>query len=120
MRGSICLNSFKLTSSDSDHILNRKNNLGLSPLYIASRNGNLDVVKYLIEQNCDIKQKCHGESAMAVAARWNHGPVVEYFLNFVSESGMLREAAQSSASPSVANLFTSKGISMAKPCCSLI
>lgn len=112
--------SYTLASSDPNHILNRKNNLGLSPLYIASRNGNLGVVKYLCERKCDLKQKCNGESALAAAARWNHGPVVQYFLEVVAEASVLKDAARLAASPAVATLFASKGISSAKACCKLI
>ncbi len=34
---------------DPDHILNKRDCKGLTPLYIAAQNGNLNVVKFLIE-----------------------------------------------------------------------
>lgn len=38
---------------DPHFILNHKNNLGHTPLYIASKNGNLGIVKLLIESKAN-------------------------------------------------------------------
>lgn len=36
--------------SDPEHIINRKNKLGYNALYLASKYGNLEVVKFLAQQ----------------------------------------------------------------------
>lgn len=38
-----------LEPSDPAHLINRKNNFGHTPLYIAAKNGNVGVVKLLLD-----------------------------------------------------------------------
>jgi len=44
---------------DAEHLLNSCNSQGQTPMYIAAKNGNLDVIKLLIENkaNYQIKSK---------------------------------------------------------------
>lgn len=48
-----------LETTDPFHILNRKNSFGHTPMYIAAKNGNLDVVRLLVEKkaNCDLASR---------------------------------------------------------------
>jgi ankyrin repeat protein len=42
-----------LTTDDESHIINKKDGNGYTPLYIASKNGNLEVVKLLFKNKVD-------------------------------------------------------------------
>lgn len=42
-------NRFMFDQDDPNHLLNRANNSGHRPLYIAAKHGNFEVVKLLIE-----------------------------------------------------------------------
>jgi len=44
--------------NDPQHLLNKTNSQGWSPLYIAAKYGNLNVVKLLIENKANYKLKC--------------------------------------------------------------
>lgn len=68
------------------NVLNKPNKIGLTPLYIASQNGNLGMVKYLLENKVDLGKKSkvserEEESNLVVAARWNHESVVNFYLD---------------------------------------
>ncbi len=47
------------TPEDLDHLLNYRNGNGQTPLYIAAKHGNLEVIKILVENhaNCLIKSR---------------------------------------------------------------
>lgn len=70
------------------HLINKPNRMNQTPIYLACRNGNLEIVKYLLEQqanphilsNVDDEEK---ESTLQVACRWNHRQVVEYIIDAV-------------------------------------
>lgn len=42
-----------LESSDPNHLLNRKNVFGQTPMYIAAKNGNIDVIIFLFSKNAN-------------------------------------------------------------------
>jgi len=42
-----------IEKSDPDHIVNKCDSEGHTPLYIAAQNGNLEVVKFLIENGAE-------------------------------------------------------------------
>jgi len=70
----------------ADRLANKPNFRGYSPLYIACKNGNLELVKVLLDfkanpfQLCKISPK-QKESILVVAARWGHLDVVKHLLN---------------------------------------
>ena len=39
---------FMIETSDPSHLVNHKNHLGQTPMHIAAKNGNLEVIKFLI------------------------------------------------------------------------
>lgn len=63
--------------SDPRHFLNRTNAYGQTALYLACKNGNINMVKLLISLGCNpfIKSEIEFknlESNLQVAARWGH------------------------------------------------
>lgn len=75
-----------ISSKDDEHILNKKDPIGLTPLYQASRHGNVVMARFLVENDCNTYMVCEGESCIEVAARWNHKEVVDYFLTLDKEA----------------------------------
>ena len=74
-------------ASDPKSILNAPNRLGKTPLYIATQNGSLAMVKYLISAKANplIKSKVSAteeENNLSVAARWKHIKIVEFYIDF--------------------------------------
>eukprot|EP01022_Parablepharisma_sp_SALTPOND_P030309 TRINITY_DN7594_c0_g4_i1.p1 TRINITY_DN7594_c0_g4~~TRINITY_DN7594_c0_g4_i1.p1 ORF type:complete len:408 (+),score=23.82 TRINITY_DN7594_c0_g4_i1:135-1226(+) len=72
--------------SDDNYIINRPNRFGHTPLYIASQNGNLEVIKYLLAHKANVFKKSkvsskEEESNLAVASRWKHEGIVKYYLD---------------------------------------
>jgi ankyrin repeat protein len=53
------MSRFMLDTRDPSHVLNRKNNFGHTPMYIAAKNGNLEVIKLLVEKkaNYDLESR---------------------------------------------------------------
>jgi len=49
---------FMIEPNDPQHLLNKTNSQGWSPLYIAAKYGNLNVVKLLIENKANSQLKC--------------------------------------------------------------
>ena len=65
-------------SNDPEHLINNKNAFGLTPLYIACKNGHENIVKYLIEEKkanfmikSNIGSKEEVESNIEVASRFS-------------------------------------------------
>jgi len=42
-----------LETSDPSHLLNHKNHLGQTPMHIAAKNGNLEVIKFLLSHKAN-------------------------------------------------------------------
>ena len=66
-------------------LVNAKNEKGESPLSIAIKNNNLEVVKLLIENGANIKETSHNETEksetlLEIATRWNLPEVVQLLL----------------------------------------
>lgn len=73
------------------HILNCKNSLKQTPLYVASKHGHLDVIKFLLEKgaNPHLKSKIDKhefETILEVCVRWHHIPNVEFLLTNIKWS----------------------------------
>lgn len=71
--------------TDPHHLLNSKNVYGQTPLYVACKYGNLNIVKLLLEKGAspDIKSlvdEYNEESNLQVAARWKHFEVSKHLL----------------------------------------
>ena len=77
---------FILCSTDPRHLVNSKNSKGQSPLYLAAKNGNLLVVKYLERKNVNYSVSAFRisrfklETPLEAACRWNHVEVVKFIV----------------------------------------
>jgi len=76
-----------LSSEDPDHLINTKDTNGHTPLYIAAKNGNLEVVKLLIESNANplitsqiSSRSRQSDTALETAVKWNHLNIAQYLL----------------------------------------
>jgi ankyrin repeat protein len=83
-------NGFYSNREDITHIINTKNLFGQTALYVACKNGNLNIVKLLITQGCNpfissSIDKQNLESNLQVAARWCHFEIVRYLLENSSD-----------------------------------
>eukprot|EP01017_Pseudomicrothorax_dubius_P033000 TRINITY_DN4375_c0_g2_i10.p1 TRINITY_DN4375_c0_g2~~TRINITY_DN4375_c0_g2_i10.p1 ORF type:complete len:343 (+),score=28.92 TRINITY_DN4375_c0_g2_i10:134-1162(+) len=72
-------------ASDPDNLLNKKCSRGTNALYLAAQNGNINVIKFLIENgaNPHIESKVIGgslEAPLTAACRWGHLPIVQYLV----------------------------------------
>ncbi|KAL4479470.1 hypothetical protein ABPG72_011792 [Tetrahymena utriculariae] len=72
-------------TKDPEHFLSSRNVKGLTPIYIACKNGNLEVVKFLIKSNCNYMvtskiQKQLEETPFETALRWNHVEICKFML----------------------------------------
>ena len=61
--------------------------MGRTPLCIATQNGNLAMIKFLISKGADPLinsnvSSTEEESNLLVAARWKHQKIVEFYLEF--------------------------------------
>jgi len=79
---------FMLEPIDPSHLLNRKNSFGHTPMYIAAKNGNLEVLKLLVSNKANHNlsstiepSEKSEESPLEVAVKWNHKAVVEFLLD---------------------------------------
>ena len=62
-------------------MVDAKNNNGATPLYIASENGHLEIVKLLIKSKAQINQNCvNGWAPIHIAAAKGHFEVVKYLV----------------------------------------
>ncbi|KAL4435739.1 hypothetical protein ABPG74_018290 [Tetrahymena malaccensis] len=71
---------------DPQHLLNKFNSKSQNASYVACKNGNINIVQFLVKQECNfnMKSKIGGEIEdypLQVAARWNHKEVVDFLLN---------------------------------------
>ncbi|GFX74022.1 ankyrin-1 [Trichonephila clavipes] len=76
--------------------INDKGNCGFSLLHIAAQEGNLNVVKYLIDHGADVNSENDaGSKPIHIAAREGHKDIVELFLNCKSLNNYLGAFDQS-------------------------
>eukprot|EP00826_Nyctotherus_ovalis_P009031 TRINITY_DN12359_c0_g4_i1.p1 TRINITY_DN12359_c0_g4~~TRINITY_DN12359_c0_g4_i1.p1 ORF type:complete len:306 (+),score=59.66 TRINITY_DN12359_c0_g4_i1:85-1002(+) len=69
------------------NLVNCPNRMGRTPLHIATQNGNLAMVKYLISKKANplINSRVSNtktESNLLVASRWKHAKIVEFYITF--------------------------------------
>ncbi|CAD8079342.1 unnamed protein product [Paramecium sonneborni] len=97
--------------TDPKHILNSFNKFGQNSLYISCKNGNLDVIKFLLDQQANpfIKSKVYDnfyESPLEVSIRWNHFNCVQLLLEKSNYSNKeLKAAAQQTNNPQIKQLI---------------
>ena len=119
--------SYLHNPGDSKSLLNAPNRMGQTPLYIATKNGNLAMVKYLIgkEANPLIKSKVSDteeESNLLVGARWKHIKLVEFYLEFYTwPDEELKKAKMFAGNAAIKHLLNkhmnqSKGCFFCIPC----
>ncbi|CAD8119702.1 unnamed protein product [Paramecium sonneborni] len=108
---------------DPNHIINQFNQYGQNSLYIACKNGNDKVVKYLLSLDCNahIKSRVYDdltESPLDVSVRWHHYECVKLLLNQIKYNDTdLRSALKISQNPEITNLIKRKMSSSLFSCC---
>ncbi|CAD8154760.1 unnamed protein product [Paramecium octaurelia] len=99
--------------TDPKHILNSFNKFGQNSLYISCKNGNLAVIKFLLDQQANpfIKSKVYEnfyESPLEVSIRWNHFDCVQLLLEKSNYSNKeLKAAIQQTSNPQIKQLIKS-------------
>lgn len=104
-------------------LLNKKNHKGETLLYVASRNGNLNMLKLLLELQADPKILCEvdneEESCLEVAARWGHQSSVEELLKLTWPTQTLKSAYLKCYQRAIQTQLK-KAIKNNRKCCTLI
>ena len=99
-------------SSHPNALINKKNNEGQNPLYMACKHGNLEVVQLLLEQGADhlITSVIDGEeeSCLEVAVRWAHYKIVEELLKKQWSKKSISKAKKLCRSQEMVQLFNGK------------
>lgn len=115
------LSSYFVNSRDEDHILNRRDLRGETPLYLACRNGNLEVVKFLVEKKCNLELLSPNEDALTVAVRWNHSDIVRYLLEHLGNTKLPSKSVDFAQTTKMNEIFSQKGFKKRTlKCCELI
>eukprot|EP00743_Colponemidia_sp_Colp-15_P005110 GILK01005500.1.p1 GENE.GILK01005500.1~~GILK01005500.1.p1 ORF type:complete len:288 (+),score=39.45 GILK01005500.1:108-971(+) len=76
---------FLLEEGHPDAMVNSRNHADQTPLYLAAKNGNADIVRFLLDRHADPHYICklgvkEQETALECAARWGHVRVVSTLL----------------------------------------
>ena len=92
---------------DHEHLINKRNKYGQTPLYVASKNGHLKVIQFFIKEGADPhltsligdgfgsdddlnkkfnESSIEEESILDVAVRWSHKSVAEYLIQNIDWS----------------------------------
>ena len=65
-------------------MLNKKDRHSQTPIHVAGKDGNLEIMKFLLEQGADpyLKSGVTGEeeTVLSITARWSHVALVKYLL----------------------------------------
>ncbi|CAD8079816.1 unnamed protein product [Paramecium primaurelia] len=108
---------------DPNHIINSLNQYGQNALYIASKNGNIQVIKFLLSLECNIHIKSRifddlTESPLEVSSRWHHLECVKLLLNSGLYSNQeLRSAIKVTENQEIINLLKLNMTSSLFSCC---
>ncbi|CAD8128018.1 unnamed protein product [Paramecium sonneborni] len=108
---------------DPNHIINSLNQYGQNALYIASKNGNVEVVKFLLSLECNTHIKSRifqdvTESPLEVSSRWHHLECVRQLLKADRYSNSeLRSAIKVTQNQEIINLLKSNMNSSLFSCC---
>jgi ankyrin repeat protein len=66
-------------------MVNKRNSHGQTPLYVCCKNGNFDMLRFLIDNKADVYIKsivgAEEETILAVASRWSHLKIVRFLLD---------------------------------------
>lgn len=77
-------------------LINKRNKDGLTPLYIACRNGNYEVVKCLLDEEADYlitsQVGNEEESNLEVAVRWSHTKIVKELMSKKWPKSVIKKA----------------------------
>ena len=107
----IALSSSLFDSENENHIINRKNLRGQTPLYVAAQNGNINILSYLIKRGAnpyilsdvDYHNK---ESIIDVSCRWSHYSALQFLLvNVKWKVSFLAQAAKLCGSKEMKNML---------------
>ena len=90
-------------------LINKRNAQGQTPMYIACKNGNLEVVILLLEENADYLLSSmvdsEEESNLEVAVRWGHHKVAQILLKKNWPKIILNKARKLFINPEMEELF---------------
>lgn len=90
-------------------LINKRNANGQTPMYIACKNGNLEVVLLLLEENADYLIgsviDLEEETNLEVAVRWGHKKIVEVLLKLPWPKQILEKARSLCRGPDMLGLF---------------
>lgn len=99
---------------NADHpfaLINRRNSQGQTPLYVACKNGNFELVSTLLSLNADhllfSKIDEEQETCLEVAVRWMHNNIVKLLLSKSWGKNDLKKAKRMSRTREMAELFES-------------
>ena len=66
--------------------INKENDVGFTPLYIACQNGHTNIIKYLVEHGADInKEDKYGETPIYVANQNGYEEILKYLIYKIKE-----------------------------------
>ncbi|CAD8193266.1 unnamed protein product [Paramecium octaurelia] len=108
---------------DPTHIINQLNQYGQNALYIASKNGNVEVIKFLLSLECNPHIRSRivedlTESPLEVSSRWHHLECVRLLLNAGKYTNAeLRSAIKVTENQEIINLLKLNMTSSLFSCC---
>ncbi|OMJ72448.1 hypothetical protein SteCoe_29102 [Stentor coeruleus] len=90
-------------------LINKRNREGQTPLYIACKNGNVEVVMLLLAEGADYLMTSivdgEEETNLEVSVRWGHFKIVEELLKKKWSKNILEKAKKMCRSPEMIGLF---------------
>lgn len=114
-------------AANPERLANKPDHRGYTPLYVACKNGNLELVKLLIQfqanpyQTCQVTKK-ENESIISVAARWSHLELIKYFLSedFIWDEAELRKVYNETEGDEIKRIICTQMVPRKKSCWSQI